>query len=96
MEACLIPDPYSKQIKIPIKITNGKVQFFNGRELPKLKDGTIGDLLIHSLAVEDPVWISEFMRERIVVALPEGTCLLVQIRVPKSASFHGGFGGIDG
>ncbi|QTA88378.1 hypothetical protein [Desulfonema magnum] len=42
----MTPDPFKKTVKIPVKVVNGELKFFYGGDLPKLEDGTVGDLIV--------------------------------------------------
>ena len=46
-------DGLSKTVKIPVRIVNGKVNYFYGGELPSINNGAIGDLIIQEYDVRD-------------------------------------------
>jgi len=78
----MIPDPYEKKVLIPVKIVDGKVEYFYGGPLPELKEGTIGDLLIPRYAVLNNNVLELLEKEEAVELLPLGSHLraLVTIR----------------
>jgi len=75
----MIPDSLKKTVLIPIKIVKGEPHFFYGGKLPKLKDGTIGDLTVPSYSVIDKEKLTLLERETNKVLIPESTHLMVQI-----------------
>ena len=75
----MIPEPLKKTVLIPIKIVKGEPHFFYGGKLPKLKDGTIGDLTVPSYSVIDKKQLALLERETNKVFIPESTPLMVQI-----------------
>ncbi len=75
-----IPDPFSKIVKIPIEIKNGKVEFYFEGSLPEIKDGTLGDLFVPAYAVKNEKIIILLSEERNIPLLKKGTELFVQIQ----------------
>ena len=61
-------DSLNKTVSIPIRYANGKIEYFYGGKLPKLKDGVIGELILPAYAVEDKKflenkgWNSNFLQ----------------------------------
>jgi len=78
----MIPDPYKKTVKIPIRVKKGKFYFIYGGKTLKLSDGTIGDLIVPRYAVNDERKLNFLEREIEEIFLPEQTILMVQI-APK-------------
>ncbi len=82
----MIPDPYCKTVKIPVKITNGVAYLFPEGKLPELEDGTIGDLVVPAYAFKNPKLAAVFTKEFKEQFLPATTLLIAQINpehVPK-------------
>lgn len=71
----MIPDSFKKTIQIPFRVVNGKYKFFYGGELPKLKEGTLGELIIREYSVTDERKLELISQEFEQDFLPEGTCL---------------------
>lgn len=66
-----VPDPLLKTTKIPVRIMNGKVEFFYGGDLPTLRDGTVGDLVVPSHALLSPSALDLMSQELDVEILSE-------------------------
>lgn len=82
----MIPDPFGKTVKIPIKIVNGCPCLDLGERLPELEDGTLGDLIVPAYAFKNPKDFVKYLEEESVLFLKEGTILIAQIdsrHVPK-------------
>jgi hypothetical protein len=78
-----IPERYAKTVRIPIRIENGVPKFFYEGTLPKLREGTVGDLIIAAHAVIDDGERQRLDIERDRVLLPEGSKLLVEVSRPE-------------
>lgn len=74
-------DSSNKTISIPVRFVKGKIEYFYGGKLPKLKDGVIGELILPSYAVEDKKFLVNISKENIVDLLPSGTKLFVEINI---------------
>ena len=79
----MIPDRFEKSVRIPVKVVNGEMKFFYGGDLPKLKEGTIGDLIVPSYAISDKRQLELLQMEKSEVFLPEGSTLMVHVQ-PKN------------
>ena len=75
----MIPDSLKKNVLIPVKIVKGQPHFFYGGELPKLAEGTIGDLIVPSYSVIDKKKLTLLEREETKVFIPKPQTLMVQI-----------------
>jgi hypothetical protein len=80
----VIPDPYAKTTLVPVKVINGKLQFFYGGEIPKLKEGTICDLIVSSYAIEDERELALLGRERVESFIEDGNSLMAQVYVKNA------------
>ena len=47
----LIPDELAKTVKIPVRIVKGRITYFYGGPMPRLKEGTVGDLVLATCTV---------------------------------------------
>ena len=74
-------DSLNKTVSIPVRYTSGKIEYFYGGKLPKLKDGVIGELILPAYAVEDKKFLENISKEVIVDFLPSGTKLFVEINI---------------
>jgi hypothetical protein len=76
----MIPDPFARTVVLPIRVRAGVVEFFHGGALPALKDGTIGDLVVPSFALEDQRLLAPLSNPLEIPILPKGTRLLAGLR----------------
>ncbi len=53
----MITNRFNKTVVIPTKVVSGKFQYFYGGPLPKLRDGTIFDLVVPEQAIEDKTFL---------------------------------------
>lgn len=74
------------KVTIPVKVVNGKLEYFYGGTLPELEDGVIGELVLPIFAVKDKKFIQTISREEIVDLLPKGTKLFVSMRIDDFAT----------
>jgi len=86
----MIPDPMRKTVLIPIRIKDGEINFFYGGKLPKLKEGTIGDLVVPSFFVIDKRKLALLERVDTKVFLKKSTSLMVQINPLNEDAKEGG------
>jgi len=75
----MIPDPSKKNVLIPIKMIKGEPHFLYGGELPKLAEGTIGDLIVPSYSVIDKQKLSLLELEETKVFIPKPETLMIQV-----------------
>jgi len=80
-----IPDPLQKTTKIPVRIVNGKVEFFYGGDLPALRDGTVGDLVVPSHALLSPRALDLMGQELDIEILSEPAMVWFAVK-PSNAS----------
>lgn len=80
-------DALEKTVKIPVKIVDGKPVFFYGGDLPKLREGAIGDLILPAYAVIDKDNLEKLEQEQTRDLLPEGSLLLVNIKSDVSSKY---------
>jgi hypothetical protein len=76
----MIPDPFSKTVVVPVRIRNGRVEFFYGGDLPGLEEGTIGDLVVPAFALRDQALVGPLSNFLDVPVLPAGSVLLAGLR----------------
>ncbi|MBF0238126.1 MAG: hypothetical protein HQM12_10495 [SAR324 cluster bacterium] len=76
----LIPDKLKKTVKIPVKIVDGEIIFFYGDKTPKLKDGTIGELILPDYALLDNNLKSNLQQKKNIQMLEKGVTLMVNMK----------------
>ena len=75
----MIPDPYRRTVRIPVRISQGSVTLLDGGRLPRLKDGAIGDLVLDADTVQDSEFLRLLQAESTVEMLPSGTPVLMGV-----------------
>ena len=84
-------DKEAKTIRVPVKVVGGRLTYFYGGDLPKLKEGIVGDLVIPAFGVEAKEVRQKLLAVRNVPLLPASTVLLVRISdqsIPKILKSH--------
>lgn len=71
-------------IRVPVKLVDGRWEFFYGGQLP-IKRGTVGDLLVDKIAIEDKEFLASLKRKSAHKLFKQGTELLVALTI-KSRS----------
>lgn len=69
----------TETVKIPIRIVDGKMECFYGGELPKIEEGTIGELVIPEYGVKDKIFIEKSQRESEQELLPKNRTIMIAI-----------------
>ena len=69
-----------KTIRIPVRIrTNGRIEYFYGGSLPKMSDGTIGDLVVPEWSITDQREVSRLQQEHVVPFLPSRSVVMFAV-----------------
>ena len=76
----MIPDALAKTVLLPVRIRDGKVEYFYGGELPSLRDGTIADLVVPAYALVNQQLIGALANELAFSVLPKRSRLLVGLK----------------
>jgi len=76
----MIPDPFARTVVLPVRVIAGVVEFYYGGALPALKDGTIGDLVEPSSALQNWEILAPLSNSLDVPILAKGIHLLAGIR----------------
>ena len=85
-----IPDPdIGQTLRIPVIVRGGEVKFFFGGPIPKLKEGTIGELVVAALAVLDESARGALLEERKVLFIGPREPLYAQIRASVEPNQEG-------
>ncbi|MGB5055481.1 MAG: hypothetical protein WBO24_13905 [Nitrospirales bacterium] len=72
-----VPDPTEKTVQIPVRMVDGEIQTEYGTELPLLREGTLGELIVRASDVKDKHWLDLLTREQPIVFLGKGTTVRV-------------------
>ena len=72
-------DSLLKTVKIPVRIVNGKVNYYYGGELPSIGNGAVGELIIQEYDVEDNNFLSVCQYEEKIEILKQGTILMFAV-----------------
>lgn len=67
------------QLSIPVMIRDGQVCFYFDGPLPKLREGTVGQLVVQGTSVLDDDMRRRLLEERTVPLLPGGSTLYVRL-----------------
>jgi hypothetical protein len=84
MDKYITPDSYRKTVMIPVRISNGKVTFYYGGNLPEMRDDVIGDLIVPSSAIKDPDILKKLSQMAEQQVFPSGTSLLIEFHPKQS------------
>jgi hypothetical protein len=74
-----VPDPAERTVRIPIEIRQGRVEFYFGGGLPKLREGALGELIVSAWAILDEKMRKKLLEDRSVPILKKGTSIYVQL-----------------
>jgi hypothetical protein len=75
----MIPDPYKKTLRIPVRLKDGHFQLFHGGKLPKIKVGAVADLVIESHYLENAVDVALMEVHKITTILPKDSILMARL-----------------
>lgn len=75
----MFADEQEKKVKIPIRIVDGKVKYFYGGNLPKIRNGAIGELILPEYSIDDEPFIEVSQQQQAVQLLPSGTTIIVAV-----------------
>jgi hypothetical protein len=75
-------DKASIQIRIPVRIENGRVNFFYPGPLPEMRNGAVGDLVVDRSFVLNQADVERLEHQEDQELLPKGTVLRVAVE-PK-------------
>lgn len=63
-----------KTVRIPVRIlTHGRIDYLHGGPLPKMKEGTIGDLVVPERSITEKEDVYRLQQEKLVQFLPSGS-----------------------
>lgn len=70
---------YAKTVKIPVRVYNGGVKYFYGGNLPQIKNGVVGELILPESSVNDKDFIDISQMEQEVQIFPTGQSLMFSV-----------------
>lgn len=85
----MIPDPYKKTLRIPVRLNDGHFQLFHGGVLPKIKVGALADLVIESFYFENPADVARMEVQKTIPILPKDATLMARISTDYCEHTHG-------
>jgi hypothetical protein len=85
----MIPDPYKKTLRIPVRLKDGHFQLFHGGPLPKIKVGAIADLVIESHYFENPADVDRMEVHKTVTFGKKGDILMARLSTDYCESTQG-------
>lgn len=74
----IIPDPFAKTVKLPIRIVDGRAEYFYGGPFPKISN-VIGDLVVPAFSLLEDQFLEECSQNDVSNLLPEETTLMVNV-----------------
>ena len=75
----MLPDPYKKTLRIPVRLRDGHFQLFHGGALPKIKVGAVADLVIESHYFEDPSDVARMEVQKTIPILLKDSILMARL-----------------
>jgi hypothetical protein len=85
----MIPDPYKKTLRIPIRLKDGHCQLLHGGPLPKIKGEAIADLIIESHYFEDLADVARMDAQKTISIIPKETILMARLSKDYCESTRG-------
>ncbi len=79
-------DRDTKTIRIPVTFRGGWITLPDGRSLPKIRDGSFGELLLDDYAVEDRDLVKEFQSQATIPMLSAGESVFFTMQVHQMPS----------
>jgi hypothetical protein len=83
------PDETKKTVRILVRIKAGSVVRFDSTPLPKVRDGTLGDLVLPVSSLIDEAERQELETESSVELLPAGSQVFVGLNLEAMGGEHG-------
>jgi hypothetical protein len=72
-------DPYTKHLRIGVRYVNGQFQQLSGEGLPRLKDGTVAEIVVAEFGFAEFREKSPFIREQTTQLLPMNTAIMIEL-----------------
>lgn len=81
-----------KTVRIPVRIgADDRIEYFYGGDLPSIRDGTIGDLVVPEFSIADRREVDRLQQEHVVELLPSGSEVMFAVdrnKTPVSLKEH--------
>ena len=81
-----------KTVRIPVRIcADGRIEYFYGGDLPRILDGTIGDLVVPEWSLTDQRAVSRLQQDHVVEILPPRSEVMFAVdgnKTPASLKKH--------
>ena len=74
-----IPDSFEKNIRLTVKLKDGKLMSFGGKALPKIKNDTIIDIIFPAHSIEQEKDLAQFLALREEAVLKQKTTVLCRL-----------------
>lgn len=84
-----VPDKTKKTVRILVRINGGCVVRYDGTPLPKIEDGTLGDLVLAASSLTDTTERQQLETESSVELLPKGSLVFVGLNLQALKGEHG-------
>lgn len=82
---------WDKNIRIPFRVVKKQIEFYYGGALPKLREGTVGDIVVAEEALDDPAIVEFLQREHAVPFVDKNPFLLMGVvpdEIPETLRQH--------
>lgn len=73
-----------RTVRIPVKVVNKQLKYFYGGDLPELKEGVIGELILPEYSVKDKRFLEVSQKEEKIEVLPERSIIMVAVNNQNS------------
>lgn len=74
-----ISDRFKKTVRIPVFLTGGQVVQLDGSPLPKIRNGSVGELILDAYAIEDQKILQALEGEQVFEPLSKGESVLLGV-----------------
>lgn len=78
-------DRFDKTARIPVRVRDGQIEFLYDNQMPPLRDGMIGELVISVEAITDARWRDFFVGENLIEIAPAETPIVFSVATDKGA-----------
>ncbi len=83
---------HEKRVQIPVRIgTDGRIDYFYGGPLPKMREGTVGDLVVPEWSIAENREVCRLQKDQVVQILPSGSVVKFAVdgrRTPAHLKKH--------
>ena len=79
----ILDDKYAKTVLIPVRVRSGRLEPLDGGEMPAIRDGAVGHLVVAEYELKKKEEAARFNSSQHAPALPKGSQLLVPVGLDK-------------